>query len=84
MSLRYNLSPIRYKDLPTISLTLPGEFRLWSYGVLQEYFPHQISFRTQYYTITVTGEDLLLRAMTRNEVLITGKVTSVTTREEEA
>ena len=82
MSLFRPASLIRYKDLPIIAITLPGEVRLWSYGVLEEYFPHQISFRTRRYHVTVAGENLFLRAMTRDEVLITGKVSSVSSREE--
>ena len=77
------VSLIRYKDFPIIAVTLPQEVRLWSYGTLQEYFPDRISFRTRRYTVTVTGDALLLRVMTRDEVLITGKVRSVTTLEEE-
>ncbi|MBR5001594.1 MAG: YabP/YqfC family sporulation protein, partial [Firmicutes bacterium] len=76
MSLFRPVSLIRYKDLPIIAVTLPSEVRLWSYGVLQEYFPHQISFRTRRYHVTIAGENLFLRAMTREEVLITGKIFS--------
>ena len=83
MSLLHPPSLIRYRDLPVIAITLPLEVRLWSYGVLEEYFPHQISFRTRRYHVTIAGENLLLRVMTREEVLITGKIASVATQEVE-
>lgn len=83
MSLFSRPSPIRFPDSPAVSLILPDEASLWACGALYEYTSSRISFQTDRFRVTVEGENLTLRAMTANEVLIRGSIHGVKCDERE-
>lgn len=60
-------------------LTLHGssEILIENHGGIRSYSPDMVEVLGQDYTLRIRGEDLLLDAMTKNEIYISGLVTNV-------
>ena len=48
-----------------------------NYCAIREYSPHQIEIRVKYGTVTVKGTGMELRRMTREQLVISGKIDGV-------
>ena len=64
-------------DLPVVTATGRGELTIENYKNLLEFADTQIRIRTREGTITVTGEHLVLRQITTENLLVAGRIVSI-------
>ncbi len=58
-------------------IILPQSINIINYKEIKDFNNNKIIVLNQFGTTTITGEDLVVSKMQDNEILITGKITSV-------
>ena len=64
-------------DLPLLTATGRGELSIENYKNLLEFSAEKIRIRTRDGIVDVTGEGLMLKQITSENVLVTGKISGV-------